>query len=179
MLIKNKDKHKNVYIYITALLSTKKRERERNQLKNSSTENQVNYGKSTEWNSMQPLKSMRYLYMLMWKALLDHWNIIFKIKKNKVQNHVYHMTPSIWIEIQIVNGMSHWGKGIRKETRHFHFSFFIFLYCLNCLADFEVFCFLVTSYVVKGDMDLFKSHFTSHCSKLIHTLHWNFFLNNQ
>lgn len=66
MLIKNKDKHKNVYIYITALLSTKKkRERERNQLKNSSTENQVNYGKSTEWNSMQPLKSMRYLYMLM------------------------------------------------------------------------------------------------------------------
>ena len=67
MLIKNKDKHKNIYIYIAALLSTKKkkRARERNQLKNSSTENQVNYGKSTEWNSMQPLKSMRYLYMLM------------------------------------------------------------------------------------------------------------------
>ena len=61
MLIKNKDKHKNIYIYIAALLSTKKkkRARERNQLKNSSTENQVNYGKSTEWNSMQPLRKMK------------------------------------------------------------------------------------------------------------------------
>ena len=61
MLIKNEDKHINIHICIAALLSTKKK-RERNQLKNSSTKNQVNYGKSTEWNSMQPLKSMRYLY---------------------------------------------------------------------------------------------------------------------
>lgn len=42
-------------MHSAALLSTE-RERERNQLKNSTTENQVNYGKSTEWNSTQTLK---------------------------------------------------------------------------------------------------------------------------
>lgn len=37
-------------------------------MKNPSTQNQVNYGKSTEWNSMQPLIRMSYLCMLTMKS---------------------------------------------------------------------------------------------------------------
>lgn len=94
-------------------------------MRNPSTENQANYGKSTEWNSMQPLKRMRYLYILIQKALLELQDILMNEKEYSIESCVQCMIPAFWdgnSKLCMVFAIGE--KDCRKETKDFHFSFF-------------------------------------------------------
>lgn len=125
------------------IYSLQPRNRERNQLKNPSTENHINYGKSIEWNSRQLLKRMRYLYMLIWKALPALQDILINSKEQVIELCIQYDNPFLQdgnSKLNSVYGRGEGPGGRRWETFRFHL--FIFLHCLNFSLDFFVFVFL-------------------------------------
>lgn len=110
-------------------------------MSNPSTENQANYGKSTEWNSMQPLKRMRSLYILIQKTLLKLQDILINEKEYSIESWVQYMIPAFWDgNSKLFMVFTTGEKDCRKQTKDFHFFFYLSLMIEFLTSSFFWFC---------------------------------------
>lgn len=127
---------------------------------------------------MELLKRMRYLYMLIQKALLNLQDILMKEKEYSIESSAQYTIPAFWDgNPKLLMVFTIGKKDCWKETRDFSlllFFFFIFPYCLNfSLVPF--FGFVVLNYRVCGQRrhePFFLIHlFTClYCLKLINII---------